>query len=184
MLSVRMTDEAGASAANARSDQGRRWTPIAVASVGAVAVAVVLGLLIWRPWGGTGDPGGRILAQLKPVAYALPPGSHVNYRHLVEPHQDSCDGNPATRGWSQVVAQTNFDWSGSPQQLVDIIKSRMQALGWSFSPATDNGLPAGQWTKTLTGGTTAGTALGVEAGGSAWTLLAIAPPVGRPAAGC
>ena len=150
----------------------------------ALALTAFIALLIWSLRAGSGDPGGRILAQLKPVGYTLPAGAAVNYRQMFEPHQDSCDGNPATKGWSQVVSQTNFQWSGTPSRLIAMINTRMQNLGWTFSPASGNGQPGGEWTKTLTGGTTADATLTAEPGGSTWTLIALAPPVGRAVSGC
>jgi hypothetical protein len=61
----------------------------------------------------------------------------------------------------------------------------MQVTGWGFFvPTTENGQLGGQWSKNLTGSTTAGVTLGVEAGGSTWTLIAQAPPAGKAVAGC
>ena len=52
-----------------------------------------------------GDPGGRILGELKPAALAVPDDAKIRYRHDVEPKWDSCDGRQGTFGWDDVVLQ-------------------------------------------------------------------------------
>jgi hypothetical protein len=131
-----------------------------------------------------GDPGGRILAHITPVAGATPDSVKVNHRQLSEPHVDSCDGIASTRGWSLAVVQVNFQWSGSPQQVISLVDRKMQAIGWARGQnAEENFLPAQEWTKQLADGKTAYTHLEAEDPKS-WTLITFAQPEGKQASGC
>ena len=62
--------------------------------VGVVLGCVGVGVVLSHPWrsSGTGDPGGRIMAQLRPIERAIPAHAHVNYTQDIEPRLDSCDG--------------------------------------------------------------------------------------------
>jgi len=163
----------------------RRWwrTPGVRVWVVLVVALVGLGIAIWASEGpGPGDPGGHIMGQLRAVKGALPSLASVNYAQYVEPHQDSCDGNPATRGLSDVTLDINFQWPESPATLVDQVSRNLDSHGWSnrmvsLTPA------GGSWEKRLTNGTTATAVLDHNGDGS-WVLIADAPPVGKRVTGC
>ncbi len=179
------------------SDEG--YTPLSgtpvrsyrFAAYGGFAVAAaVIGIGAWvltaqpgRLAGG--DPGGRVLAQIAPVADATPDGVKVNYRNLSEPQVDSCDGRASTRGWSSVVVQVNFDWTGPPQQVIALVDQKMQALSWARGPSGESDfLPSQEWDKQLTNGTTAHTDLAVSPDPKSWTLITFAQPQGGQVSGC
>jgi hypothetical protein len=166
----------------------------------AVLAILVLGGLGWfviRPLvlTGSGDPGGKVMAQLVPTASALPgyatsklpwtsdPVVYSSYVTKMEPHQDSCDGIAGTQGWSQVVLQAGFAWSGASSALISQVDARMSALGWSQS-ATGLATEA-RWTKPLDNGTLASASLDLDPTGPPWwEFVATAPPVGKAAGGC
>jgi hypothetical protein len=157
-----------------------------VAAIGAVVLLVVGGVAFWISQSGPsgGDPGGRILSQLKPTSLAVPPTAVIGYTHYVEPQMDSCDGRPGTQGWDDVVVQIYFQWSGSSSSLLSYAKGRLSNLGWgAFKVQIQNGVPGGDWIKQLSNGSVAQVQLGAESYGG-WTLSAMAPPIGRQASGC
>lgn len=154
----------------------------------AVIVVGCVGILAWWMFApnDSGDPGGRVLAQLTPVISALPENAASSYVWKMEPHQDSCDGMAGTFGWSEVVVQSGFQWKGTSQDLAHSLSQRLFRLGWRTGAPV--GIPVGQpefaWSKTLTNGTEATLTVGRAANGSPWQLTAVAPPVGRAAGGC
>ena len=118
--------------------RGRTWG-IATLFVSAVALVVW-----WVTRTGSGDPGGRIMAQILPAASALPgygtpalpvrsspPTTTGPYLIKSEPHQTSCDGRPGTFGWSSVDVQARFTYARTRATLFDDIGSRLKALGWT-----------------------------------------------------
>jgi hypothetical protein len=152
-----------------------------------VALLVLIGLPvgIWlgtRPDSlGNPDPGGRILTALKPIAGAIPSGSTVTFRHVDEPLVDACDGNPATRGWSSVVAQVTFRSPLGAESMLEDVDARLNALGWrEMGQGVANGEPEGYWSRSLENGSTAHANLTIGTGGTYWELVALAPPMGRP----
>jgi hypothetical protein len=158
---------------------------LALAVVGVVMALLAGGLVfrLSRPSRPLGDPEGRILEQLRPVSHALPPTATVGYAQFDEPHWDSWDGEAGTFGWSDVVTQIGFSWSGTPSALIGYANAKLTRLGWdSYVPTIESGVPGGSWTKRLKNGTEARTQLSVDADGSGWTLIAQAPPRG-PRAG-
>lgn len=158
--------------------------------VALVIAAAAVGLCIWGVTHQVGhlaggDPGGRILTQIAPVAEATPDGAKLNYRQLSEPRVDSCDGRPSTRGWSQAVVQINFNWNRSPQEAIDLVNKKMQSIGWTLGPkGQENFLPAQEWDKQLSNGTTSYTHLEAEPGGESWNLISFAQPEGKRVTGC
>jgi hypothetical protein len=150
-------------------------------------VLATAGVIAWGVTNGSGrlpggDPGGRIVAQLAPVATATPKGVKVNYRNFSEPHVDYCDVT-SKRGWTFADVQVNFDWTGSAQDLISLVGQKLQALGWILAPSLDKGLlaPVQSWTIRLTEGSVANATLQVmpaPASGQ-WNLTADAPPLGR-----
>jgi hypothetical protein len=152
----------------------------------AVVLVAAVGVGAWWHLSSnrTGDPGGRVMAQLVPVISAVPEQASKSYVWRLEPHQDSCDGIPSTRGWSQVVVQIGFKWRQSPAALFSAMNSHLVPLGWSHK-RTQVAVPLEYlWTKRLTNGTEARLTVDQEYPSSIWQLDAIAPPVGRAASGC
>jgi hypothetical protein len=88
-------------------------------------------------------------------------------------------------GMVLAVVQVNFDWNGSPQQVINLVDQKMHAIGWTRGVgAEENFLPAQQWDKELSDGHTAHTHLEAETGGRTWTLISFAPPEGKQVSGC
>lgn len=165
--------------------EGPRRRALRLIGAGVIVALIAAGLALWlsRPSRAPGDPGEHILQQLQPVSRAVPPGSTVNYEHFGEPHWDSWDGESGTFGWSDVVTQVGFSWSGTPSALLAYANAELTRLGWSaYSPTTENGVLGGSWSRTLNNGTMARAQLGIEPGGRSWVLVAQAPPLG-PRAG-
>lgn len=165
--------------------------------LGAVAVAVGVGVG-WSTRTTSGDPGGRILAQIVPAASALPGygTSALPLRsstlaptepYLIEsePHQTSCDGRPGTAGWSSVVVQARVFSAGTRAALVNEVGARLRALGWTRLPDVRSTDTEHMWKKTLTSGATAHAVL-TSAGGrnGPWTFVVTAPPISHAASGC
>jgi hypothetical protein len=133
------------------------------------------------------------MAQLVPAASALPgygtsklpwtsdPVVYSSYVTKMEPHQDSCDGIAGTQGWSEVVLQAGFAWTGASSALISQMDARMSALGWSQT-ATGTATEA-RWTKRLDNGSGGSASLDLT-GRPWWEFVAQAPPIGKPAGGC
>jgi hypothetical protein len=159
--------------------------PVVVVT-GIVVLLVVGAVAFWiaRSGPSSGDPGGRILSQLKSTSLAVPPTAVIGYANYVEPRMDSCDGIAGTQGWDDVIVQIYFQWSGSSSSLLSYAKDRLSKLGWgAFKVEIQNGVPGGGWIKQLGNGSVAQVQLGAESYGG-WTLWATAPPIGRQASGC
>jgi len=159
----------------------------AALSILALLVVVAFSLFYWwQTYGGaTGDPGGRILAQLRAVQTGVPKSASVNDSEFDEPFRlDSCKGKPGTQGWNDVVANISFQWSGSRAFLVSYVAEHLRKMGWGhFTVQYGYGAPSWQWTMRLANGTTA--LAGLDHGyKSTWGLSADAPPVGKRASGC
>lgn len=165
----------------------RRRRPARYLGAALIVAGVAAGIWLTQAPGSLpgGDPGGRILAQIAPVGSATPADVTVNYRHLSEPRIDSCDGRASTRGWSLAVVQVNFDWNGTPPDVISLVGQRLRDLGWAHPiNAQENFLPAQQWDKQLSDGKKAYTHLEAAAGGRTWTLITFAQPEGRQVSGC
>jgi len=134
----------------------------------------------------TGDPGGRILAELEPTAAAVPGGANILYRQAVEPRWDSCDGRAGTFGWDDVVLVVHFASGLRPEAVAGNADATLRPLGWvpEYSHQDANGMAIG-WTKTLSSGATAKAQLtDQDLDPTTWTLYVGAPPVGPRASGC
>jgi hypothetical protein len=156
--------------------------------LGIVTILLVsVGLFSWSSRSnassdlGPGDPGGRILDQLRPLATAVPRNAKVDYAHFQEAQLDSCDGVPSTRGWDGPVVQIRFNWNGSTATLLGHANHRLKQLGWKQAAPPSVG-PGAEWTKRLKNGS--GVTASLEGFGGGWTLFAQAPPVGKLVSGC
>jgi hypothetical protein len=134
----------------------------------------------------SGDPQGRRLKQLQQTADAIPSNVHVLYRHDLEPHQDSCDGRPETRGWGDVVVQVHFSSAQSATSVADRADQLLSGRGWARVIAfNDTDGTESVWRKNLDDGSPATVLLSKSQFASdEWTLYASAPPVGKAASGC
>jgi hypothetical protein len=166
--------------------------------------AAVLVIIVWvfiRSNEASGDPGGRLMNQLTPTVSAIPGDGRLGvpwvseppqsmtapYAIMIEPHQSSCDGRAATRGWSQVAVQAQFSWTKSFSALISYMNPRLMKLGWSLvahPPPSDP--PNRDWTKTLKNGARAELNIEEMQGNlsSQWQLYATTRPVGKAANGC
>jgi len=146
-----------------------------------LVVVVAAGIWLWIGAQPTGDPGGRVLDQLRPATAALPSDARIVYRNEVEPRWDSCDGRPGTEGWNDVVMQVHFTTATADINVLSNADAALRRLGW----LPDTSRPAGSsWRKALANGTTARASLEHDVGQDAWTLFVLAPPVGRRVSGC
>ena len=134
----------------------------------------------------SGDPGGRIIAQLRPAVAALPPDARVLYRNDVEPRWDSCDGRPSTYGWDDVVVQVHFASATGPDAILADADAVLTSQRWSSIPlARMPDVVQQMWSKVITNGTTAKISLAEDQyGTNEWSLFASAPPQGQRVSGC
>jgi hypothetical protein len=140
-------------------------------------------LLAGKEGQATGDPGGRVMTQLVPAISAVPARASINYVWKLEPHQDSCDGIAATRGWSQVVVQIGFTWQRSASALFTAMNGRLIKLGWRHIHSAVAVPLEYLWSKKLTNNTEAKLSVDQESPKSYWQFDAVAPPVGKAAGG-
>ena len=135
--------------------------------------------------------------QLTPTAKALPgygtaalpwtktPVLNAAYITTDEPFQDSCDGIPETKGWSQVVVQAWFTWDNKTAALFRHMGSRLAALGWHQERLNvASAAHEAMWWKKLTTGKKAVAQLTIDATKKWWEFVVTAPPVGKAASGC
>ncbi len=133
----------------------------------------------------SGDPGGRIIAQLQPTVAAVPAGAKILYRHDVEPLWDSCDGRAGTFGWDDVVVQVHFSTTASPDDILAHAQSVLAPEGWRTVPAPVAGAVTQHiWRKALDTGDGTVDIEKDSYGTSEWTLIAMAPPRGPRVSGC
>lgn len=160
--------------------QARRQFRIPL-GIGAVGL-VVAGLLVyWATQSGHhsgGDPGGRILNQLRTVLLALPPNVTVELHDDSEPSWLNCTGQPGQiEGWSDPTAYVAFTWGGSSSSLIAHVNDQLTEAGWgSFTQSAAGHIIAADWSKRLKNGTTARAILSLEF--NQWGLSASAPPIG------
>jgi hypothetical protein len=170
----------------------RRW----ILGTAIVLVLVVGSWLLINRLAASGDPGGRVIDQLTPAVSVLPgygtsdlpwtsrPSESKSFLIKSEPKKDSCDGRAGTGGWSDVVVQGFFQWSGSHGGLISKVGTRLNALGWHQTVILDNTDEA-IWKKMLNNGSKATAMLSLSPlGDPRWEFNVQAPPVGTPATGC
>lgn len=177
----------------------REWvhTTIVVVTIIVVLGACITGLR-WLRSQLSGDPGGRVMAQLTPAVTSLPgygtialpwvseqpPSLGAPYIIRMEPYPDSCDGGAGTQGWTPVVVQAGFRWVGDISSLTAYMEPRLAKLGWTLQSEPQGPSPSGRgWTKTLRNGTPATLDVSQE-GSNNWELVAEGEPVGGAASGC
>jgi len=171
---------------------------------GCVVLVVLVGVGIWAFTASTaqsGDPGGKVLAQLTPTVSVLPgygtstlpwvnqipPALDAAYIIKTEPRQDSCDGRAGTQGWSQVVVQAGFHWKNGLQLFVARVEPQLATLGWTVFPQPPTAYPpTATWTKHLANGGRGFLDVTQEGGTSSsnWELVATGDPAGKAASGC
>ena len=155
----------------------------------AVAGGAVLLVLAWAVLAvatPNGDPGGRILGELRPASAAIPAAAAIGYRQEVEPRWDSCDGRPGTFGWDDVAVIVHFTTTLSAEAVRAHADSALRALGWKVDSSLHQGdVFSYSWTKELFNGTTTWVQVSNEGQDPrVWDLAAGAPPVGPRASGC
>lgn len=168
----------------AKTRRTNRTTRVAAAVI-VLALVTTLGLItVHHDVTRNGDPGGRILDQLKLTTVAVPTNVKVLYAHYDEPRIDSCDGRAGTQGWSDAVIQIYFHWKGSALGLLHFANHHLRDLGWGVHVwQIQPGLPGSGWIKRLDNGSRGRIQLNEESYGG-WTFLAQAPPVGLQSSGC
>lgn len=142
-----------------------------------VVLVFALGALVIRSRDdSSGDPGGRVLAEISSIAAALPADARLDSEQRGEPIRDSCDGRSGTEGWSPVSAAEWFHTALSAEELRGQIDAGLQRVGWRPAHSV-------LWELDLANGSTASASLSPYGDGR-WSLVAIAPPVGTAASGC
>jgi hypothetical protein len=68
------------------------------------------------------------------------------YALKVEPAWDACDGRAGTWGWDPVRLQLGLPWSGTPKQLLTLLRVRFRLMGWVHSPLPPTWGGAWGWT--------------------------------------
>jgi hypothetical protein len=154
----------------------------------SLAVIVLITVVIVNPFGsshGDADPGGRILATLRPSLDIIPPGGQVMLSTSNEPQWGyGCEDNGGLPGWGPVMVDAEFRTNEPVNHLFTDANARVTQLGWSLeqTDATPLG-PEITWTRPLpTGGHATVTLSPGDRGPGTptfWDLDAIAPPHGK-----
>jgi hypothetical protein len=133
---------------------------------------------------GDPDPGGQLMAVIRPVLSVVPNGTHVIRSEEVKPRWDSCDGVKSTYGWNDVTVDAEFTAKEPPEQTVAAIDQALRRLGWTASPGSGDG--AWSWHRTATGGAEAVTRLlgGPDAQPSDWSIQATVAAATHPIKAC
>ena len=156
-----------------------------LAAAGVVLVSVlVLGVMLVNiarsQIHSGGDPQGRMLAELQPVATAIPPDAQVLQREARESAWTACGGKPQSGGWTWVDVSVNFETSLPPAAVTDAVDRQLTRTGWERGPGPQS-TPSGvdvTWVRRLAGGATASARLYPAGKPGVWWLNAMAPPFG------
>jgi hypothetical protein len=152
-----------------------------LAGAGIVA-AVVVGLVALAGQGerhSGGDPGGRILADLKTATVAVPTDAQVLSHEEVEPSWVACD-RAGGSGWTEARASVQFSTRRAQSQLIDGVDRQLAGRGWRTADASGAGAA---WTKALAGDGQAQAALVPAERSGVWWLRLSAPAQGARFAG-
>lgn len=127
-----------------------------------------------------GDPQGRMLAQLRPVATAVPPGAQVLRQEERDSTWTVCAGQPRSGGWTWVDVAVNFQTSLPPAAVADAVDRQLSQTGWGRGPEALTTPSGGDvtWVRRLADGTRASTRLYPAGKPGVWWLNAMAPPAG------
>jgi hypothetical protein len=133
---------------------------------------------------GDPDPGGQLMAAIRPVLAAIPNGTHVISREEVKPRWDSCDGVKSTYGWNDVTVDAEFTANDPPEPTVAAIDQTLRRLGWTASPGSGDG--AWYWHRSAIGGAEAVTQLlaGPDVQPRDWSIQATVAAATHPIKAC
>jgi hypothetical protein len=133
---------------------------------------------------GDPDPGGRLMAAIRPVLSVIPAAAHVIRGDEVKPRWDSCDGVKSTYGWTDVTVDAQFTAGDPPERMVAAMDHALRRLGWTADPGSGGG--AWYWHRTVSGGAKAAIQLlgGPDAQPSDWNLHATVQAAIHPVKGC
>jgi hypothetical protein len=176
----------------AATDTSKRRLVAACALLLAALAVVVL-----RSKGTTGgDPGGRILASLRPALSAVPSGSTVLSVHEhPSSYSKKCPDNRGGRsGWDYVAVVTTFHSALNPSAVLESVGHNLETQGWkAVAIEWDHNAwqlaPAAEWAKAVAHGKTAHAVVyqypeGFGEASGSWYLNANAQPPGFALAGC
>jgi hypothetical protein len=94
------------------------------------------------------------------------------YLTKLESTQVSCGGN---QGWTELVLEAGFAWSGSTSSLIARLNSELTADGWTVNPIPRDAIsPVDSWKKRLSDGSLAEAQLTPPT--DEWHFTASAPP--------
>lgn len=180
----------------------RKIVALIVLAIGAALIAVTVAAWPSGPAHPGGDPAGRLMAEIAPVARVIPGFERrvpwiafpcdtcqfpTTYATKIEPQWDSCDGMAGTFGWDPVIIQIGFQWKGSDKALMNLLNQRLNARGWARGAVTswsgDQG-PDANWISPLGHGPTEEFALDAPADGLPWMATIEAKPMGPLVKGC
>jgi hypothetical protein len=119
-----------------------------------------------------GDPDGKIMATLRRIDVAVPPGA-LAFRQENSPRWDSCDIGEGS-GWSGVGYEVRFTSDRAESDIAARADAVLGQRGWA--PLLESGGVVSRWTRAVPSGT-ARVVLDHRADGG-WSLLAFAPPEG------
>ena len=177
----------------------RRSRPMLIAGVVLVLAGGLTAFALLRSDHSGGDPGGKVLRELSPVARAVPSGSTVvDSSRNDAVWSPACPDNPGGRaGWSGVEVITMFKSADSVQEVVGAVATALESQGWTpTSPADDAAwqyTPIAEWKKSLPGTTSAKAVVfqypqngspSPSDSGSVWMLGAEGKTPGYALAGC
>jgi hypothetical protein len=125
---------------------------------------------------GSGDPGGRLMGDLRLVGTAAPPGAVTSDAQEQEPVWIGfCSDEYLIRGWSELTYGVNFTTHLSRRKVLLDVSSRLASLGWGHRHANPGS--GWVWSKQLSNGDTAQLILSPPFERYPWYFSATAPAV-------